>query len=720
MDALVQDSVSLLPGQMIRFNGDSPSYGEVISIRNLPTGHENGGAGSQVRIQLLHGTPTMAPQSITLLTDAQMAQEVQHMQEPFENPLRLGVHFTGEFQRLGALTVIRGDDFVLKYDALMMLISAIEPYQQLLVIDPLGVFSVGDPVRYLRAGEDIRLSLQQVGSKRFLSAFGETFPEHLRELALRVLADRWPMDSSVFIGFNRLLDLVSATDMPLKNLILQGLNVASDAQVFADTAEHVLNISMIADAPISVMDLSSLSEPWKHLFYEEICRELYRNAGGSVVPLLLYPENYLSNLDSWIQKADEAEINLILVASPYLPDSLSSIANNLIAVESRECVRISGELTLGLPVSLPLPEGEWPSSAVSVVSPPVFSQESAPASEQQVVTLDSVNVEKGHPAFLPLPESSMVLPESAVAPPSGVRGSALTGPVPADMPFMSEPVEPDLQPLSQDELMALMGNLPASPEFETAEEFGYEAVESPPAFKAASTPEPIQPMPSPEVVAPSIPPTASQVEPVAMSEPSLPEWGAVQEANRYPAQDVEEFAEEFSKPPAFESDEFDFDVNLDQKLDTNWESEWESPSGGVGANETGLTGSAAAASLAQDFLTELLPSGAMDLEEGDAVNLQQGAPVSSPEAAPRVASMSASLPIDEDEMVTIIQKPLEVEPMSKAGFKPGDRVRHETYGVGIINKVVPMDQDTILNITFESVGKRLLDPSRCNLTKEFS
>jgi hypothetical protein len=58
--------------------------------------------------------------------------------------------------------------------------------------------------------------------------------------------------------------------------------------------------------------------------------------------------------------------------------------------------------------------------------------------------------------------------------------------------------------------------------------------------------------------------------------------------------------------------------------------------------------------------------------------------------------------------------------MSKAGFKPGDRVRHETYGVGIINKVVPMDQDTILNITFESVGKRLLDPSRCNLTKEFS
>jgi hypothetical protein len=98
--------------------------------------------------------------------------------------------------------------------------------------------------------------------------------------------------------------------------------------------------------------------------------------------------------------------------------------------------------------------------------------------------------------------------------------------------------------------------------------------------------------------------------------------------------------------------------------------------------------------------------------------LQQGAPVSSPGAAPRVEHRSASLPVDADEGVTIIQKPLEAEPASSTGFKPGDRVRHETYGVGIINKVVPMDQDTILNITFETVGKRLLDPARCNLTKE--
>jgi hypothetical protein len=48
----------------------------------------------------------------------------------------------------------------------------------------------------------------------------------------------------------------------------------------------------------------------------------------------------------------------------------------------------------------------------------------------------------------------------------------------------------------------------------------------------------------------------------------------------------------------------------------------------------------------------------------------------------------------------------------------GDKVRHAQYGLGIVQKVIPVEQSTILNITFEAVGKRLLDPVLTRLTLE--
>ena len=46
-------------------------------------------------------------------------------------------------------------------------------------------------------------------------------------------------------------------------------------------------------------------------------------------------------------------------------------------------------------------------------------------------------------------------------------------------------------------------------------------------------------------------------------------------------------------------------------------------------------------------------------------------------------------------------------------------MRHEIYGLGLVNKVIPMEEgNVILNVTFDSVGKRLLDPLLCKLTRE--
>lgn len=58
-----------------------------------------------------------------------------------------------------------------------------------------------------------------------------------------------------------------------------------------------------------------------------------------------------------------------------------------------------------------------------------------------------------------------------------------------------------------------------------------------------------------------------------------------------------------------------------------------------------------------------------------------------------------------------------VEP-TLSDFNPGQMVFHPRYGRGIIQRVIPMDQDQIiLNIHFDGVGKRLLDPKLTQLEK---
>jgi hypothetical protein len=54
---------------------------------------------------------------------------------------------------------------------------------------------------------------------------------------------------------------------------------------------------------------------------------------------------------------------------------------------------------------------------------------------------------------------------------------------------------------------------------------------------------------------------------------------------------------------------------------------------------------------------------------------------------------------------------------SQPAYKIGDRVKHEKYGFGSIHKVTPVDESVILHIIFDSVGKRLMDPTLTGITK---
>jgi hypothetical protein len=73
--------------------------------------------------------------------------------------------------------------------------------------------------------------------------------------------------------------------------------------------------------------------------------------------------------------------------------------------------------------------------------------------------------------------------------------------------------------------------------------------------------------------------------------------------------------------------------------------------------------------------------------------------------------------IVKEEQMPIYQKQEMPLTGNQSVFQAGTRVRHATYGEGVIQKVIPMDETVILNIVFDSVGKRLLDPALCELTQ---
>jgi len=59
----------------------------------------------------------------------------------------------------------------------------------------------------------------------------------------------------------------------------------------------------------------------------------------------------------------------------------------------------------------------------------------------------------------------------------------------------------------------------------------------------------------------------------------------------------------------------------------------------------------------------------------------------------------------------------EVKQEEEFDFKQGDKVSHHRYGRGIIEKIITYGNKTLCSISFENVGRRLLDPTITDLTK---
>ena len=196
MEFYCDESVDLHPGDLLCF-GAAPEkseekpetkpliYGLVSDIRAQARMLENE-ALQAVSVDVLHGTPGLGVETAEKIPPNRIGEALLALQGEVQHPLCLGNGFTGDVLNLGTLSVVEGPSFAQKYEALLMLMNGIQPYQRLMVIDPIGVFAPGDGVTVLSAAHDIRLSLVDVGMKRFLAGMTEALPGFLQAQAAQL------------------------------------------------------------------------------------------------------------------------------------------------------------------------------------------------------------------------------------------------------------------------------------------------------------------------------------------------------------------------------------------------------------------------------------------------------------------------------------------------------------------------------------------------------
>lgn len=122
----------------------------------------------------------------------------------------------------------------------------------------------------------------------------------------------------------------------------------------------------------------------------------------------------------------------------------------------------------------------------------------------------------------------------------------------------------------------------------------------------------------------------------------------------------------------------------------------------------------------------------LDFEEAEPVHsvlagpeepaLPPPAPAGLLDDVPSVSLMAdlAGLEPESAEMAPVTVPVVKTTPASTKAplFQPGERVKHHRYGQGVIKRVITMnDEQVILNINFEGIGKRLLDPRLTQLEK---
>ncbi len=88
------------------------------------------------------------------------------------------------------------------------------------------------------------------------------------------------------------------------------------------------------------------------------------------------------------------------------------------------------------------------------------------------------------------------------------------------------------------------------------------------------------------------------------------------------------------------------------------------------------------------------------------------------EQEPEITDDYQESPYVEEQTPVVPVYPAEQEPAEESGdFQQGDSVTHPRYGRGVVEKIIKYGNKTLCSISFENVGRRLLDPTISELNK---
>lgn len=88
------------------------------------------------------------------------------------------------------------------------------------------------------------------------------------------------------------------------------------------------------------------------------------------------------------------------------------------------------------------------------------------------------------------------------------------------------------------------------------------------------------------------------------------------------------------------------------------------------------------------------------------------------EQEPEITEDYQESPYIEEQTLVVPVYPAEQEPTEESGdFQQGDSVTHPRYGRGVVEKIIKYGNKTLCSISFENVGRRLLDPTISELKK---
>ncbi len=841
MEVVFETAMPLKPGQIIAFDDGQenhpPVYAVIDALKSLDDASRP--TCQMARLSVLYGEPSLSITGASIIDDDALLNHVMELLPEADYPVQLGA-FSADIRNFGTATFIQDDEleaspssFESKRAVLEVLMGQLSQYQRVLVIDPLGLF-VSEPGQHvLRAGLDTRLSIAHLGAKRLSEALEQYLPNDVLRDVSGFFSGALAIgqgDTNEVVSLQALMaHAKSECPDDLKAVVASCLTQMHRTGVFAESMEQVFSSHQLPNVPVTVLDVSGLSEPWKTLFYHWATSQFLQTSGGDVVSVLIYPENYMPKFDTWLRKVNEADLMTFVLSSPYMKDEFRDLADTTMDVND-DTLHLHGDITCHLPVAIAMQSLGFDDiadfnegSGETGLKVPAYDDEQSDGTLSQVKihhvehdpdALDISGLVPEAP-IRPVGITDMFEDDLDTPPPpldddgfgdddgsyfDSILGGSLT-----DEPSDSTDGDTADEPTSSFEEPVLLNETDVETNDEPMFELGNDEVLM--ASEPAPSIEPVdEPADEPEAIAPiaveddndddddfffdidldkkldsptsddnassdalndtptqSSEPTPDTAVVEATPQSSEPEkapdpfgfddipmmddfgasdlFGVPEQSEKQPEQEQKPEPQQQPQPeqqleaPLFDDVAEPFDMtssqgapeknqtsNFGQSLQEQLMQEQRAMYGDVDENDSSSPSASTSpvSSVANDpFMSEEIeiapsfeddsfkePSSASD---NVPASLQSTDPVSTSENAP--TSLSGS------DGFTNADKETTSAGNDDTTYDVGDEVHHPDHGRGVVSRVMPMEQGVVLNIAFDSVGKRIMDPKLVPLEK---